>query len=60
MKKAKFCMFVSFLMILLSCVLYSQTLIDTIPLEVTEDTIIEVYESKETGEVFKIFANKNH
>ncbi len=57
MKKARNCMFVSFLMILLSCVLYSQTLIDTIPLEVTEDTIIEVYESKETGEVFKIFEN---
>jgi hypothetical protein len=57
MKKAGICMFVSFLMILLSCVLYSQTLIDTIPLEVTEDTIIEVYEIKETGEVFKIFKN---
>jgi hypothetical protein len=57
MKKAGICMFVSFLMILLSCVLYSQTLIDTIPLEVTEDTIIEVYENKETGEIFKIFAN---
>jgi len=57
MKKARICMFVSFLMIPLSCVLYSQTLIDTIPLEVSEDTIIEVYESNETGEVFKVFEN---
>ena len=57
MNKMKICVFISFLMMLLSYVLYSQTLIDTIPLEVTEDTIIEVFESKETGEVFKVFEN---
>ncbi len=57
MKKVKICMLFSFIMISVSCVLFSQTLIDTIPLEVTEDTIIEVYENKETGEVFKVFAN---
>ena len=57
MKKAKFCMLISFLMILASCVLFAQILIDTIPLEVTEDTIIEVYENSEAGEVFKVFAN---
>ncbi|MBC8415945.1 MAG: hypothetical protein H8E11_05900 [Candidatus Cloacimonetes bacterium] len=57
MGKARIYMLISFLMILVSCVLFAQTLIDTIPLIVTEDTIIDVYENSETGEVFKVFAN---